>query len=68
MKYKFPLSAQKVWWTRKNIKRRNLFRKIFSDESQKEELQTYEEVVSGVKAKIYSLFTATLKKFLQTME
>ena len=30
------------------------------DESQKEELQAYEEVVTGVKAKIYSLFTASL--------
>ena len=30
------------------------------DESQKEELQAYEEVVAGVKAKIYSLFTASL--------
>ena len=30
------------------------------DESQREELQAYEEVVAGVKAKIYSLFTASL--------
>ena len=29
-------------------------------ESQREELQAYEEVVAGVKAKIYSLFTASL--------
>ena len=29
-------------------------------ESQKEELQAYEELVAGVKAKIYSLFTASL--------
>ena len=30
------------------------------DESQKEELQAYKEVVAGIKAKIYSLFTASL--------
>ena len=40
------------------------------DESQKEELQAYEEVVAGVKAKIYSLFTASLvmKKSVEEIE
>ena len=40
------------------------------DESQKEELQAYEEVVAGVKAKIYSLFTAALvmKKSVEEIE
>ena len=40
------------------------------DESQKKELQAYEEVVAGVKAKIYSLFTASLvmKKSVEEIE
>ena len=40
------------------------------DESQREELQAYEEVVAGVKAKIYSLFTASLvmKKSVEEIE
>ena len=40
------------------------------DESQKEELQAYEKVVAGVKAKIYSLFTASLvmKKSVEEIE
>ena len=40
------------------------------DESQKEELQAYEEVVAGVKTKIYSLFTASLvmKKSVEEIE
>ena len=40
------------------------------NESQREELQAYEEVVAGVKAKIYSLFTASLlmKKSVEEIE
>ena len=40
------------------------------DESQKEELQAYEEIVAGIKAKIYSLFTAALvmKKSVEEIE